>query len=210
MQEELFKLDNDIENALLSHNNDIFETQPYLTTMTVCFKTTLCVLNINQIHIDTTQQLFYLAKFKYFKNSLMIKMCNHGIKIFTNGTVHVTGCKKLHETIKHVQCIISSINDGCTVKSYSIQMINLCMKYKKQFNLQQLFDNRNTIDGANNIYYDKERHPPIKIIIPKKITNFVFQSGSVLIMGMKSLEDINNTLLWNIRFLSNTPFVHDI
>ncbi len=138
------------------------------------------------------------------------------IKLFTNGSIQMTGCKsvenvidvlfKVFEELKVVKAVIDIkqmrmvdkpfINDHTKlylefIKNIVIGMINSNFKYPNKIDRLKLYNQLN-IDNITS-KYDPSNHACVNIkyhCIDKTISIFVFEKGPIVITGAKNCEHI--------------------
>jgi TATA-box binding protein (TBP) (component of TFIID and TFIIIB) len=132
---------------------------------------------------------------KSFNNCKTIRFREDGkkraIKVFCNGSFHVTGYSKLEDSIEAVRKIIDPPK---TISTVNIQMMNTLIKSEYHFQLRELYDAFKH-DGTITVNYDPERHAGlhVKVVCPKterKVTIIIFRTGSVLITGVQNAEEL--------------------
>jgi TATA-box binding protein (TBP) (component of TFIID and TFIIIB) len=186
-----------------------FSDYPFVFTGTYCFYTSFSTLNVIKLSdIFTVARTLhfkncYVSKHRYFRNSLLLKINGLGVKLFTNGTIHITGAKKCEAAYKVVVIILEALgkvrkDEQYIVKSFTPQMINISFKLSKQLNLDAL---SNTKAEKKSVCYDKNKHAALKIKIMNNVNILLFSSGSVLLMGNKSAKDIKETIEWVANFI---------
>lgn len=140
------------------------------------------------------------------------------IKLFLNGTVQITGCKNYTHTMEALQCLFNELKKDKFIysdkqnkfikKSFvedkeqlfiskiskpKIVMINTNFDIEYRVNRDKLFE----YTEQNNIIasYDPNVHAGVNIkykIKKKKISIFVFESGSVIITGASNSEHVKS------------------
>ncbi len=138
------------------------------------------------------------------------------IKLFTNGSIQMTGCKSVDNVIdvlskifielQTVKAIINKetmtiedkpfINDASKlelefVNNITIGMINSNFVYPNKIDRLKLFNLLNS--EQKECRYDPSNHAPVNIKYnckDKSISIFVFEKGSILITGAKNCEHI--------------------
>ena len=201
---EITEIDNICHNYISEFRVYCTET-PKIFTTSLCFYTDIAIKN-KILNIDDLRRLVssstsstnntYMSKYKYFKNCVLFKFNKTSIKVFTNGTVHVTGAKTIcsaYHIIKQVMNDVFKHDDH--ILRYSIFMMNISLKIKvDHLDLDMLYERFVSMESA---YYDKNKHAALKIKFPQtKMSILLFSSGSVLIMGNKNTNDIKKMLDW--------------
>jgi TATA-box binding protein (TBP) (component of TFIID and TFIIIB) len=198
----------------LNSKFETFKKTPfYIVTITLLYKTSFCVKDLSLLTDRTfasaaSQCNAYITNFKQFKNSIILKFQNNkmSIKIFVNGSIHVTGVKTFetaHDTVNLVCTILKlvfSYDKDIKIISHTIQMLNVCCKSKYSFNMNKLFKLFLELEDVI-VTYDQEQHAAIKI--KKEIKGpsiMIFKSGSIIICGCKTSEQMlaSGTLLIKI------------
>jgi TATA-box binding protein (TBP) (component of TFIID and TFIIIB) len=189
--------------------------KPYVTSMTTVFKTNLSDCG----RISEPELLFMLTNsaFRPFSQNIKTKVnkkkpgapsflnCNflsisgYASKItgrvFTNGTLHITGCREkvIADKVATQICDALSIASKRKIEiiSSKIVMINSSLAFYKYVLLKNAFIKmRNTQQSNVNIFYEEERSKGLKFVIfaspSRKITIFVFKSGSIVATGMQT------------------------
>ena len=138
------------------------------------------------------------------------------IKLFTNGSIQMTGCKsvenvidvlaKIFDELKTIRAIIDTktftivdkpfvnnfdVLDIRHVNNITIGMINSNFKYENKIDRLKLFNLLNS--ESKECRYDPSNHAPVNIKFnckDKSISIFVFEKGSILITGAKNCSHI--------------------
>jgi TATA-box binding protein (TBP) (component of TFIID and TFIIIB) len=130
------------------------------------------------------------------------------IKLFPNGSIHVTGCSDLvdcHRVMKQVKfCIYKFTKKTVKVFDFKILMINANFSMNSMLNLNMvssLSENSGCI-----VSFKPEIYSAVKIkFVPgpgmKRITASVFSSGCVLITGAQNLKEITSSYNFMINIL---------
>lgn len=203
--QECISLDNQL-NAELFQLNQLYsqlnEKQFYLVTMTLLYKTSFKCPDLSGLQkkfsVAAALCNSYIANFRQFKNSIIIKFQdnNMSIKIFTNGSIHVTGVKSYTSAFETVELVCSILNFVFTsdsdikILSHCVQMINICCRTKYRYNMNKLFDMLSKEKNESIVTYNKEQHAAIKIKQNIKGPSImVFKTGSIIISGCKTHSD---------------------
>ena len=185
-----------------------FVTQPYVSTMTVCVKTSFRIVNV----VELERLLPYAAamcnanikSMRRFRNAVILKICTDGtclnVKIFINGTLHFTGAKCLRDVADASENICSVLaliyEDQAIVEAseMNVQMMNVSCKVSAAFDMDESFE---ALSRAKDlpcvVTYNKANHAAIKLKFAKT-TAMVFRTGSISFMGNKTPEDFSETL----------------
>tara|TARA_Y100000389_G_C17469730_1_gene529215 strand:- start:7360 stop:8169 length:810 start_codon:yes stop_codon:yes gene_type:complete len=124
------------------------------------------------------------------------------IKIFTNGKLQMTGITSLLEgqRVAHKVCdLISRCTETNVIPvSVDIAMINSDFCIRKSVNILRLMTK---ITGDVIFSYDPDTYPGLKMKY-NNVSIFVFSTGSVVITGSKSLQDLHSafTYITNLVF----------
>lgn len=120
------------------------------------------------------------------------------IKVFVNGVLHITGSPNLDEVmfISDVFCGLLHLaimpTASIRVLDFSIQLLNSNFNIGHGINLESLCD---TVSKSTDflVVYDVERHMGINIkfkVADRVITIIVFQTGNILMTGIKDPDDL--------------------
>lgn len=210
------------ENAIHKIDHDAISLRPYISTMTICFKTRIedngAIINIDIADIiqhnleninalcGESNQAILISKPVKFKNSIVLGYNNINFKIFSNGMLHLTGAKSLlhaYDCAIELCSIIDIILDiQVSICSFKLQMINLSLKLLHMYNIEQVYTSfiKHFDNHKVHILYDKNRHPGIRFKILKSninnnckyITLMFFRTGSVNLVGLQNSNDIDN------------------
>jgi TATA-box binding protein (TBP) (component of TFIID and TFIIIB) len=157
-----------------------FSLPKFVDSLNLCeFETQLSNLLPGTWSIKVSPRFFNCIIFSY-KSPLNSKVA---IKLFSNGSIHVTGCKSFNDIPGYIQPILSLI-DNSTV-SFHVQMINGSFKINVPvdyvIDLQLVFERITSDFQQYNCFYNKDHHPAVRIKLSKPITIMIFESGSILI-----------------------------
>jgi len=136
-------------------------------------------------------------KTKTFFNQLTIKANKTSIKLFSNGSVQVTGARNCVHFADVMDRVCSAIGNliGTTpcLESASISLINTVFSASIKLPLRilrQAFE-----DAGHAASYDPDAYPGInaKIFVdPHYITVMIFTSGTVIISGARTPEHVSS------------------
>jgi TATA-box binding protein (TBP) (component of TFIID and TFIIIB) len=190
---------------------NVFRHRPYVTTMTVGVYTTFKTTNLNTLKegIANTSILCDATpshKLRCFRNCVIIKVngypCNVTTKIFTNGFIHITGCKNMAMALSAADRITMALefmfDVDAKIQRASVQMVNTSFVFKRHISMDRAFPlivQALASTPLVNVYYNKSVHAAIKITVksptdPKrKITGLIFRSGSVIFTGIQTPEE---------------------
>jgi TATA-box binding protein (TBP) (component of TFIID and TFIIIB) len=175
-----------------------------------------CKIN-QEIEIETVRQLFkkpikiklknaskfftWSLKENGFYNQVTIEYrdgtSKKSIKIFPNGTVHVTGCSDIddcHKVMHQIQCVLQKlVNVNIRIGNFQIFMINTNFSMNYTLNLQTVINILRT--KGYNISFNPEVYSAVKVKFQpdphmKQITASIFSSGCILITGAVNLKEI--------------------
>jgi TATA-box binding protein (TBP) (component of TFIID and TFIIIB) len=200
---------------LFAHTNVSLKTlQPRncsVSTMTVCGK-----LNTD-VHIERVVNFLKTGDLtdyglssppdspkkrpKSFFNQLTIKSGTTSIKLFSNGSIHVTGAKSPIHFVDVMDRVCSALGhvvqaDPPVLESATISMINAVFCAAKVLPLRVL---RQAFEDAGHVAsYDPDSYPGINAKINasetneiNRITVMIFTTGNVIISGAKSPEHVS-------------------
>ncbi len=151
---------------------------------------------------ESSSQCEWTLKENRFFNQITVeyrdKYSKKSIKIFPNGSVHVTGCPTTIDcarVMSQVALFIKTYMDKTvTPTNLNIRMINANFSMNSILNLNKvttIFENKRCTVSFKPEIYSAVR---IKFVPPepgmKKITASVFSSGCVLITGAQNLREI--------------------
>lgn len=134
------------------------------------------------------------------------------IKIFPNGTVHVTGCSDVddcHKVMNQILFVMKKTlsNDDITIDNFQIFMINTNFAMNSQLNLQLVINKMKS--KGYNVSFKPEVYSAVKVKFQpmpnmKQITASIFSSGCILITGAVSLDEIHESYRILIYCLKDT------
>ncbi len=140
------------------------------------------------------------------------KSSKKSIKIFPNGSVHVTGCSDTvdcHRVMSQIKCFVQKFSDEgkqIQTSNFEIRMINANFCINSVLNLSKV---TSTFESLGCIVsFKPEIYSAVRIkFVPgpnmKRITASVFSSGCVLITGAKTLREVTASYQFLIENLSN-------
>lgn len=139
---------------------------------------------------------------KRFRYQLPLKRNGKSVKVFHNGSVHVTGCTCPLEFLEMMDALVDFVRDtageayaGVELTGFDIQLINTLFLVidpatKRPMHIPPGRLARHASFRLRGVDFDTERHPSVKIPVHedgrKVATVCVFQTGSVSIMGARS------------------------
>lgn len=161
-----------------------------------------------------------------------IKIKDMNVKLFSNGSIQMTGCKSIESffsvlsyvfsELKIVKCVVDFKNQQVIEKRFvtnfdildidNLKNIKICMinsNFSMGFNidrdrLQELL----TKDGYES-YYDAILHACVNIKYEhadKIISIFVFESGAIIITGARNCNQINDAYKFINKYLLENYF----
>jgi TATA-box binding protein (TBP) (component of TFIID and TFIIIB) len=222
IEDKLSALHSELDEALLgikTHNrNDIILAPFKITTMTTLFKTNIksfsiqkfiASYSIEQIEAELKSILpgtwcikisprFFNCIIFYYKSPSNFKIA---IKLFSNSSLHVTGCKSFDTIFRHINPVLSLFKDT-EFSSFNVQMINGTLKLllpdDQILSLQFLFESIQKDYSEYECIYNKDHHPAVRVKLSKPITVMIFESGSILInafLNGKQLQEAYNFIM---------------
>ena len=182
-----------------------------ITTITIVasFNRTLDIPTIKTTfreNIINIKGFLWTVKENKFFNQVTIEHRNtyskKSIKLFPNGSIHITGCSDLDDSslvLKQICALMKQIfkDQDFTVQTYRVVMINSNFVMKYTLNLSSVIQVMN--DTGNKVSFNPETYSAVKIKTDKA-TISIFCSGSIIITGAQSLDDIIDTyvMLMNV------------
>jgi TATA-box binding protein (TBP) (component of TFIID and TFIIIB) len=149
------------------------------------------------------------------------------IKLFTNGSIHITGCQSVNDIVETLTTIINKLQvdkacidkttkkiidkpfvsekkylDISSIANLKVNMINTNFTVKFKINLDELYALMQ--HKGIECRYDKLNHSCVNIKYDhpeKKISIFVFEKGSIVITGAKNGEHIRKAYDFINKFL---------
>jgi TATA-box binding protein (TBP) (component of TFIID and TFIIIB) len=227
--------------SLCEASHELSKEYPIFSHLKLSTMTMLCDLkceiNLEQLTNHFTSPSFPLCSMKKAKTNKEVIVTKRGkkkksfyncttityktfttksVKVFSNGTLQITGVTSLSEALKTINIIINilklsgeSIISGeptiTNMKKLSVEMINSNFNFKKEIDLKQL---RTIMKNQNfDVTYDPDTYPGINAKI-NNISVFIFGTGNIVITGAKSLKCIENTIKIISNLLIGNPRVH--
>lgn len=130
------------------------------------------------------------------------------IKIFPNGSVHVTGCSSTidcHRVMAQIRCFIQKFSDKpVTTSNFEIRMINANFCMNSVLNLSKVtsvFESNGCMVSFKPEIYSAVRIKFVPGVDMKRITASVFSSGCILITGARTLREITASYKFLIKTL---------
>lgn len=139
-----------------------------------------------------------------FKNAVQftctsIPNASPSVKVFKNGTLHVTGAKTFARAHRIANLAAREIlGSSIMIMSHTLHMMNVMFKLQKYVNLEVSLENmKSTMDGHNEIIsLNKQQHAAINYkarmpMSPDRVcTYLIFKSGKVLMNSIRSIDEI--------------------
>lgn len=239
-------LTNAIRQAYAQKQN-IVSREPYITTITCCFYLNRAPKNIETLSamvanpctelitslIDEVfggqEKFFPKPQHGVFFNSKIFSMLDDdaepgktikvAIKCFTNGTLHITGARKIYRAYEIAQmfCVLMELVEGgngnsdmYTIVGHTIQLINIHFNLrmpnefvKHSLHLQRLHDMLQEESVQTN--YNNDRHSGVNVKYLTSnmtyVTILIFESGNVLMCGVKSIVDYTEAFNFLTMFI---------
>lgn len=115
------------------------------------------------------------------------------VKLFTNGSIHITGCSNIPDC-KRVVAQLGLIIPGVTYDMFRIVMINTNFTLNHVLNLYTILRHFATLPGFD-VSYDPGSYAAVKMKFKpgpdmKRITTNIFSTGSVIITGAQRLDEV--------------------
>lgn len=227
----MFRTENDkyVRNMLHIRDTCTLEPKPSyvnLTTITFVFKVDIQldpenirngiknIISVKKTNSTHNGFIWTLHENKFY-NQVTITCTDlfskKSVKLFPNGSVHVTGCTSTDDcvnTMNRIKSIIEHIT-GTRIHTsdFEIFMINTNFSVNAYLNLNEVAKMAN--ENHCIVSFKPETYSAVKIKFSpgpnmKRITASIFSSGCVLITGAKSLEEINLSYKFLLGILTNT------
>ena len=152
-----------------------------------------------------------LTSSKTFFNSLSFplifrtneKMHNLHVRIFTTGTLHITGASDYEVTIKRAFLMIFGIVSACHMKEETLDVIQnvstFCLKNIRVAMIHSIHHHVKSIDQektasalqriGRNVRYDPKLHNAVNVRFTSNNGTFlIFKSGKILVTGCKNMD----------------------
>jgi len=149
------------------------------------------------------------------------------VKLFTNGSMHITGCRTCDDIVETISSIINELTKSKIIVGDNCGEIEFIRKINNNniFDLTSIFDLKVNMINTNfelpfkvvlrklyellllkkyDCFYDKISHScvDIKFDHPQQIVSiFVYEDGSVVITGANTGEQINQAYIFINKFL---------
>jgi TATA-box binding protein (TBP) (component of TFIID and TFIIIB) len=202
-----------------------------LATVTCCVKTTLDKIPYEKIlsNVARGKSLTRLIVKKEFRNSATFGHLSRvdggekGLKIGSNGTLHITGVKcgdDMSDILSQALMAINEVRVPNDVKPQYVEalvksdirlhMANFYAQFNMEINLEQLRATMLARFKDISFLFDKDQHPGLRFKI--KLTSLiVFRTGKTLISGTdaSSIFEAYQTVLDTLLSMSNEKFISD-
>jgi TATA-box binding protein (TBP) (component of TFIID and TFIIIB) len=142
--------------------------------------------------------VIYNKNKRSFNNSIILKLpTKQSVKIFCNGTLHITGFKKVQDAVEMADMFTvlmelalgrSGINQDFRISGFDVQLINACFCppcFKDQkINLTTL---QKYLKEKSMFYstYNTDRHAGVMVKAPE-FTLLIFESANIIITSVKA------------------------
>jgi TATA-box binding protein (TBP) (component of TFIID and TFIIIB) len=156
-----------------------------------------------------------------FNNAIIVKYAlpdgsgGRSIKVFENGSLHITGCVTAAESLRVARAFAVVLDDLVpvsasadavrTVKGFQVQMINSNCELSKGVVLPRLVEVLHR-SGHALCEYDRSKHPGVIIQFRNDttghfVTIIAFASGAVIITGVHEAQELRDAFAWLMAFL---------
>ena len=188
------------------------QLESWVSTITICFKTctNIDIERIRQASDDGTWDamgcLVRTPKdkknrnkhFRFFNNSisLVLPMTKRHItvKVFRNGSFHITGSKTYVEALSSVQKVFLILKDTCgytfQIQNMQTQMINLVTHIPRMktsdvcFDMYRMHDSLSNEYGAQAVVYNPDSYIGMKVKL-QEFTVLIFAKGCFILTGIQ-------------------------
>lgn len=140
-----------------------------------------------------------------FYNQVTIRHGTKSVKVFNNGSMHVTGCTTPGQFLGVAAAVCALMGDTAglvpengdaevRVVDFEVQMINLNFGAGRQLYLQGLCDACASLGYTAS--YDADVYPGLNLKLPvagqpgQRVTVLVFRSGKIIITGAKTAAQL--------------------
>tara|TARA_B110000977_G_C11091322_1_gene497055 strand:- start:4376 stop:5131 length:756 start_codon:yes stop_codon:yes gene_type:complete len=142
---------------------------------------------------------------KSFYNQVTIQyidITTKSIKLFSNGKLQITGITSLIEANKVAELMQNVLNSTFGIEDFKVSagqigMINTNFSFGFKLDIIQLRSILKEKDGVR-IEYEPDVYPGLKMKY-NKTSVFIFTTGNVLITGVKTLEEIQEALIYVVE-----------
>lgn len=201
---------NAIANMAEYKNNSLGTTMPFVTTATI-----VCTVNVEQIDLEDVKANPLLVVrikkntrklYRYFSNSVTLLFDKtKAVKVFVNGKLHITGCTRIAQAVGYAEAFCRAMKWPDAVKVIQTDILTLNTSYKisprRNIRLDKFY--QTIVDKADanitarynpDIYQGlvmKVMHP----ITGRKITALIFYTGSVMLTGVRTHEELTYSFI---------------
>lgn len=137
-----------------------------------------------------------------FFNQVTLRHGTKSIKVFDNGSMHVTGCTSPRQFVEVARAVCKFMGEIAGIETtdgtgdvrlldFDTQMINLNFGVDRRLYLQGLRDTFAALGYVAS--YDSDTYPGLNVKLPvgdRRITALLFKSGKVIITGAKTASEL--------------------
>ena len=182
---------------------NVFLTKKMLITNFVnfCKEIQLNDVIIGLKYRNEFKEIIYKGNIKHtgiFQNQCTLKTNKINVKFFSNGNIHLTGCKKISDGMEYAILIYKhlKLNIDQNDINISISCINISCNINQKINQKVLYNQ--LINLNYNCIFKPEIYAGVKLIHKidetHKITIVFFSSGMILGFGFKDISTIPSIL----------------
>ena len=196
--------------------------KPKITTATiVCVLPTACDINFNDIRnnplVQVRQSKTRRGKETYraFSNSITVLFRTKAIKVFVNGTLHITGCNKMCAAMEHVKELCDAMQWTFAPASLKILTLNTSFSIvpRRHINLETFykFMLREKKEAVCRYNPDIYQGLVVKLTHPygqNMISILIFYTGTMIITGVRQCTELGYSHTYIMRCLCECgPFM---
>ena len=221
VQGDARRLQEDVRRALSSFRDRSFSTfnpsEPTLTTMTITAS-----LNVTHVCRDSMAIALSLVdgdgplstadakptrkrkRTSAFFNQITLRHGTKSVKVFNNGSMHVTGCTSPMQFLDIASAVCTLMTnvagietcdgtDHVRVTRFEVQMINLNFGTGVQLFLQGIRDE--CVARGLVASYDADMYPGLNVKLPcdkRRVTALIFKSGKIILTGAKAVWELEH------------------
>lgn len=192
------RLATQLQDMLVNINADPFPTPARVCTMTFTAQTNMASVCGSSVMVATslvegTGPLGFSKKRKRdagFYNQTTICHGSKSIKVFKNGSIHVTGCTSPAQFLEVATEVCRLLDLCCNedtttrITDFDVHMININFAAGRCLLLQDLRDT--CLARGHTAIYDADVYPGLKVKLGEgnnKVTALVFKSGKIIMTG---------------------------
>ena len=136
-----------------------------------------------------------------FNNQVSVKFGSKSVKMFRNGSVHVTGCKTVQDFVDAITAVceamtLAGIGAVVEVVSFDVVMINVTFSAAAALGLRDLRDKG--LAKGWTASYDADVYPGLNLKIPvdegtataRNVTALIFRSGNIILTGARTPSQV--------------------